>query len=84
MKKYILAVLFMFIIPNVAIVSAAEYGQPYGATDETPMEETDVKSINEVNNDIESPEIQEEQTPIEQENETPMEESDGGTAYEQQ
>lgn len=83
MRKYVLAALIMFVIPNVTIVYAAEYGLPYGSTDETPMESTDVKSINEVNNDIEAPEIENEETPIEQENETPMEASDEATPNEQ-
>jgi len=81
MKSYLLAVLFILVTPNVMLVSAAEYGQPYGSTDETPMEATDVKSISEVNNDIALPENKDEETPIEQENETPMEATDGAVPY---
>ena len=84
MKKYILVLLLMISVPSAMVVNAAQYGQPYGSTDETPMEAKNIKSIDEVNEDIDPPDIQEEQTPIEQENETPMEESDGAPVSEQQ
>jgi len=64
MKKYFLAILLAATIPGVLFAST--YGKPYGANDETPMERSDVKTIDQLNRstEIEERAKQEEQEPV--------------------
>lgn len=62
MKKQILAVLIMLAIPGALFASS--YGKPYGSSDETAVERSDVKTIDQLNRSIE---FEEPAEPVEQE-----------------
>ena len=68
MKRPVLAVLILLAIP--AVLFASSYGKPYGASDETASERSDVKTIDQLNRstDFEDPAEAVEQEPVPVEN----------------
>ncbi|MDT8419444.1 MAG: hypothetical protein RQ754_03350 [Desulfuromonadales bacterium] len=62
MKKYLFIVLIALVVPGG--VFASTYGKPYGATDETAVERSDVKTIDQLNRSTELEETKEPEEPV--------------------
>lgn len=62
MRSYLLTFLIVVAIPG--LLFASTYGKPYGATDESKIEKSDVKTIDQLNQTTELEVVQE---PVEQE-----------------
>ncbi|PLX88513.1 MAG: hypothetical protein C0619_12485 [Desulfuromonas sp.] len=62
MKKYVFTVLIALAIPGVLFAST--YGKPYGTSDETPVERSDVKTIDQLNRSTEIEDSKESEEPV--------------------